>query len=261
VRNIGSAGPTEDPPVTVRCPLRDSLRSVYPWFALGGLLLLRKSNRTRRAWAILLPLLAVYGILGVMESTIKGHVFWYLSMHACAVTCEILRSLALGLAFTLAVSDLITVRYRFLRPFLTFATIFAAGSAAMLLNAPVALNGAVWVAAFGVTVLVFMAGLGVVTLLLRWLVSRRQLAWCAGVCFVLGIGPILAYAGNELLARSLQPLNMQSLSGAEQLRAALLLSQAVFAPYLVLFLFALPALLSPFYRPRFTSCLARLNSP
>jgi len=195
-----------------------------------------------------------------MESTIKAHVFWYLSMHACAVTCEILRSLALGLAFTLAVSDLIKVPYRFLRPLLTFVTIFAAGSAAVLLNAPVALNGAVWVAAFGVTILVFIAGLGVVALLLRRLVSRHQLAWCVGVCFVLGIGPILAFAGSELLVRSLQPLNMQSLSGAEQIRVAFILLQAVLAPYLVLFLFALPALLSPSYRPQFTSCLARLNN-
>jgi hypothetical protein len=255
-------GPAEDPPVTVECPLRDSLRTVYPWFALGGLLLLRKSNRTRRAWAILLPLLAIYGILGVMESTIKGHTLWYVSVHACSVACAILQSLALGLAFHLAVSDRIKIPYRFLRFLLTFAVIFAAGSAALLLNAPVALNTVVWVAALGVTVLVFLVGLAVVTSLLRRLVSRHQLAWHAGVCLVLGIGPILVFAGNEwLLHYFMPPLNAQSLNAGEQLRIATILSQVLFTPYFMVFWFAVPALLSPFYRPRFASCFLRLNHP
>ena len=72
VRTLGSAGPLEGPPVMVDCPLRDSLRSVYPWLALPALLLLRRNNRNRRAWAVLLPLLAIYGILHVVESRPDG---------------------------------------------------------------------------------------------------------------------------------------------------------------------------------------------
>jgi hypothetical protein len=257
-RDIGSLGPVEGPPVVVSGSLPDSLRSIYLWFALGGLLLLRRANRTRAAWGVILPLLAVYAILHVVERTVNSHGLWNVTPYLCSLACEMLRSLALGLAFLLAVSDVIKFRRRVLRALMKFLIVVITGSAAIALNAPLSvavrlhqstLNVFLWTMLFGIMVLVFMIGLGVISALLRRLTRGRALKWCARVCFALGAASILILVGTRLLIGS-----TQLMSSRQSLFTAGALLEPFLAPYLVFFWFVLLALLSPFYRQRFTNC-------
>lgn len=246
-------------------PPRDSLRSVYLWFVLGGLLLLRRANRTRAAWGVILSLVAVYAILHVMERTVNSHGLWNVTPFLCSLACEMLRSLALGLAFLLAVSDTIQFRQRALRALMKFLIVVVTGSAAIALNAPLfvvmrlhqsTLNVFLWTVVFGMMVLVFMIGLSVISALLRRLAGGRALKWCARVCFALGAASILTLVGTRLLMGS-----TQLMSNRQSLFTAGALLEPFLAPYLVFFWFVLLALLSPFYRQRFTNCFVGSDLP
>jgi hypothetical protein len=238
--------------------LPDSLRSVYLWFALGGLLLLRRANRTRAAWGIILPLVAVYTILHVVERTVNSHGLWNVTPFLCSLACEMLRSLALGLAFLLAVSDVIKFRWRVLQTLVEFLVIVGTGCATIALNAPLfvvmrlhqsTLNVFLWTVIFGLMVLVFMIGLGIISALVRRLARGRALKWCARVCFALAAASILVLVGARLLMGS-----TQLMSSRQSLFTAGALLEPFLAPYLVFCWFALLARLSPFYRQRFTNC-------
>ncbi len=250
VRNIESVASVEGPPAMVECPLGDSLRSVYPLFALCGLLLLRRVTRTRAAWALLLPLAAIYAASYIGEAAISHLASWYATPSICSTLCEMLRALALGLAFLLALSDLIRVRHRFLGFLLTSLVIFIVGAAAILLNAPFALESWVWVVAFGFLLLIFRLGLSLLAALLRKLSRRDLLPPYAGVCLLLGVGSILILTGAGLASHSVKLLSTQHL-----LLYVAAVPQPFLAPYFVFFWFVLLALLSPFYRQRFTDCL------
>jgi hypothetical protein len=265
VRDIGSLGSIEGPPAVISASLPDSLRSVYLWFVLGGLLLLRRANRTGAAWGVIPPLLAVYAILHMVERTVGSHGIWNVTPYLCSLACEMLRSLALGLAFLLAVSDIIWFRRRVLRAAMKFLIVVVTGTAAIALNAPLSvavrlqqstLNVFLWTLLFGIMVLVFMIGLGVVSALLRRLARERALKWCAYVCFALGAASILVLVGTRLLIGS-----TQLMSSRQSLFWAGALLEPFLAPYLVLFWFALLALLSPFYRQRFTNCFVGGATP
>jgi hypothetical protein len=238
----------------VECPLRDSLRSVYPWFVLMLLMLLRRSNRTRRAWAVFLPLLAIYGVLRLAENGSDGPMAWYVSMHIRAFVCESLRALALGIALLVAISDSIRVRSAFLRRLLALVVVLSGGTAAILLNAPIAANSAIPVVAFAAIVLISALGVAVISVLLRWLLGRHDLRWHVSVYLMLAVGPFLLIRGVRLLLlhgpRSL-------LSTLQQVTIAGIVTQVLFAPYFVFFCFALLALLSPANRRRLANCLAK----
>lgn len=253
-------GPAAGPALSVPCALSDSLRSVYLWFILGGLLLLRRANRTKAAWTIVLPLLAVYAVLHVVEGIVGSQSDWCFTPFLGGLVCEMLRSFALGLAVLLTVSDRIKVRSRVLRAALTFVILVAAGSAAIVLNAPLSsvtstrptlfLSPAQWSIVFGLGVLIFLIGLGVISAVLRWLTGRRALAWCGQVCFTLGMVSVMVLMGTKLLIDWTQLGNRQSqlyfCGGA--------FVETFLAPYFVFFWFVLLALWSPFYRQRFTNC-------
>jgi hypothetical protein len=253
VRNLGSAGPSEGLPITVDCPLWDSLRSVYPWLALSALLLLRRNNRNRRAWAVLLSLLAVYGILHVVESRPDGPMTWYISIYVRSFVCDALRALALGVALLLAVSDRIRFRSSVLRRLLSILIVFVGGGAAVLLNAPLAVNNTIWVLAFALILFVAALGMSIIARLLRWVLGRTDLRWHAAVYLVLGVGPILLVHGARLLIGTYPAM----LSTLNQVLLASIVSQIVFAPYFVFFCFAVLALLSPFHRQRLAHCFAK----
>jgi hypothetical protein len=248
----------EGPPVVVSSSLPDSLRSVYLWFVLGGLLLLRRANRTRAAWGVILPLVAVYIILHIVERTVNSHGTWNVTPYLCSLACEMLRSLALGLAFLLAVSDAIPFRRRVLRAPVRFLIVVLTGSATIALNAPLfvamrlqqtTLNVFLWTMLFGVMVLAFMIGLSVISAVLRRRTSGRGLQWCAPVCFALGAASILALVGIKLLI-----VGARLMSSQQSIFAVGALLEPFLAPYLVFFWFALLALWSPFYRQRFADC-------
>jgi hypothetical protein len=260
VRDLGPLGPREGPPVSVWCPLSDSLRSLCPGFLLGGLLLLRKANRTRAAWAVLFPLVAVYLVLHIVEGLVNNHSTWNCTAYFCSLACEMLRSFALGLAVLLTVSDLIRVRRRLLRAAAVFLIVVLSGSTSRLLNAPLSvvmqpnppstLSALAWSILFGVLVLVFLLALSAITALLRRWTGSQTLKWCARVCLVLGIASVLVLAGVKPLLASTQFLPTRHLIfnlGA--------LTQPLLAPYFVFLWFAVLALLSPFYRQRFAVCL------
>jgi hypothetical protein len=225
------------------------------------LLLLRKSTRTRAAWAVLLPLAAVYLLLHVVEGTVNNLGTWNYTAYYCSLACEMLRSLALGLAVLLTLSDLIRVRRRFLRAVLVFSIVVFSGSIARVLNAPLfvvvqsqpprALDALTWSIEFGVLVLVFLLGLRFITGLLRRWAPEHMLTWYAGICLLLGMTSILVMGIAKLLHDSATLLSTWKLTfflGA--------LPQPFLAPYLVFFWFTLLAVLSPFYRQRFANCLA-----
>ena len=245
--------------------LPDSLRSAYLWFVLGGLLILRRANRTRAAWGVILPLVAVYTILHVVERTVGSHGIWNVTPYLCSLACEMLRSLALGLAFLLAVSDAIRFRRRVFRALMKFLIVVATGTAAIALNAPLSvslrlhestLNVFLWTIVFGIMVLVFMIGVSVISAPLRWLTGGRALKWCARVCFALGAASLLVLVGTKWLIGSTQLMSSQ-----QSFFYAGALLEPFLAPYVVFFWFVLLALLSPFYRQRFTNCFVGGAAP
>jgi len=203
-QNVGSLGPTEGAPVTAYCPLGDSLRGALLWFVLL-VLLLRRSNRSRQAWAVLLPLAAIYVTVGVVESRFTCRGLFYSTLHACSVLCESLRTLAVAIAVLLAISDRITLRNRMLRFLLVLGILFAAGVISILPNAPVVSGTAIWIAEFGFYLLVFLIGHAILHTLLRWLSGRRELVWSMGVALVIGIGPLLAFPIVVMLLRRFSP--------------------------------------------------------
>ncbi|MCU0914370.1 MAG: hypothetical protein MUC88_07405 [Planctomycetes bacterium] len=265
-RDLGVLGPVTGPAVSVPGARWDSLRGIYLWFVLGGLLLLRRANRTRAAWTIFLPLLAVYGVLHVVEEIVNNCTIWSFTPFLCAVAGEMLRSLALGLALLLTVSDRIRIRSRALRAALILVIIVAVGSAAVALNTPLAsirsakpplsLPPAVWSILFGIAVLIFLIGMGLISAVLRRLTGRRALLWFGGICFALGTASILVLVGTKLLIDSAPLMNTRQLFFY---RGALL--EPLLAPYLVFFWFILLALASPFYRRRFTHCFLGESRP
>ncbi len=250
MRNIESVASVEGQPAVVECPLGDSLRSVYPLFVLCGLLLRRRVTRTRAAWALLLPLAAVYVASSIGQTAVSHLARWYVTPSICATICEMLRALALGLAFLLALSDLIKVRRRLLRFLLTSLVIFVVGAATILLNAPFAFENPAWVVAFGLLLLIFRLGLSLIAALVRRLSRPDPLSWCAGVCFLLGVDAILILTGAGLASHSVKLLSTRT-----SLLWVAAVPQPFLAPYFVFFWFVLLALLSPFYRRRFTDCL------
>jgi hypothetical protein len=248
-QDIGSLGPARGPAVPAYCPIGDSLRRVFLWLVLFALLL-RKPNRTRQAWTLVLALGAISLILHAAESHINAHVIFYLHRHICTIICELLQSLAVAIAVLLAVSDRITLCNRPLRFLVVFLILFAAGAAAILPNASVVAGASVWVAVVGFVLFVFLIGHAILQALLRWLVSRRRLAWSTGISLLLGASPILAFAVvGSFLNRSLQ---LQST--IESFRFAVTLSQAILGPYFVLFWFLLLGLLVPLHRQRLAQC-------
>jgi hypothetical protein len=254
VRNLPFVASTEGEPTVIECPLHDSLRSVYPWFALGGLLLLRRATRTRAAWTLLFPLGASYVGLYLAENAVGRLALWYVTPTVCSIFCEILRSLALGLAFLLVLSDLIRIRQRFLRFVVTTLVIFVTGSTALLFNAPFLLESWVWVVAFGLLLVLFRLGLSLGAALLRRFAHGPVLPRCAGICLVPALSSILLLAAIGLTICS--PAFMMThrvLSMTLYFVAAT--PQPLLAPYFVFFWFVLPALWSPFYRQHFTDCL------
>ncbi len=84
----------------------------------------------------------------------------------------------------------------------------------------------------------------------------RALKWCARICFALGAASILILVGTKLLIGS-----TQLMSSRQSLFTTGALLEPFLAPYLVFFWFVLLALLSPFYRQRFTNCFVGGAAP
>ena len=156
-QDLGALGPAQGPPVRAYCPAQDSLRRVLVWLVLLALLL-RKPNRNRQAWSVVLALGAVSVLLHLSEGYINTHITFYLHRQICTVVCESLQALAGALAVLLALSDLFLVRRRFLRFVLVYLILFEVGAAAIFANAPIALSTGAWIGAYGFFLLLFLIG-------------------------------------------------------------------------------------------------------
>lgn len=253
VRDLGTRGPTEGPAIVVDCPARDSARSVLLWLVLIALLLLRKVNRTRRAWIVLLPLLAIYGILHIVENTHSSFGVWYISIYFRSFVCDALRALGLAIALLATVSDLMQARPRCFRLVFACMIVLLAGGVAIGVNAPAASSTEAWIAGFCVMTLLSAFGLGIIAILLRRIIGRSDPRALAGACLVVGAGPICVLEGINLLCGSIRP----SITMDITMVGARIFSQIAFAPYLVFFCFLLLAVLSPLYRRRLTGCFGR----
>lgn len=243
--DFGTLGPREGSPVTVDCSVGDALRSVFLWLVLLALLL-RRPNRNRQAWTLVLALGAIFLLLHAAESLINAHIIFYLHRHMCTILCEMLRTLAGAIAVLLALSDLLPRRHRLLRFVLVLLVLFAAGAAAILLNAPIVSEPPIWILVFGLFLLPFLAGHAILRRLLRWRAGPRQLAWSTGVSLLLGLAPLLAFVIiGSILNRS---VHLQSVTIS--FRFAVMLAHAFLGPYFILFWFLLLGLLVPLYRRR-----------
>ena len=242
--DLGALGPVEGPAIPVESPIQDALRGVFLWLVLL-VLLFRKPNWNRQAWAIVLALGVVFLVLHAAESLINLYVVYHADRYASAILLDMLRFLAGALAVLLAVSDGITLRHRWGRFLPVFLILFVAGAAALLLNPPIVITFEAWLLIFGVFLLLFLVGHVLLGTLLGWLTGPRRLAWTAALTLPLGAAPLLICAGlGPLLDRSIG-------SGAALavFRAAAA-AQAILGPYFVLSWFLLLGLLVPFYRRR-----------
>ncbi len=123
--DLGPLGPRDGPAVRVNCPVGDSLRSVAGWFVVVLLLLLRKANRVKEAWALLVPLLVVYLVLAVAERQLNAYLIFHIHQYICSATADLLRYFALSLAILLAIADRLDIPWRPVRFVLVFLFLLA----------------------------------------------------------------------------------------------------------------------------------------
>ena len=258
-QNIGSRGPRVGEALTVQCPVTDSLRSVYLWTALI-LLLWRKENRTRAAWAILVPLVTVDLLLALAESQLNRFFVFHHHQYLCSTCAQLLSFFALSLAILLTAADLSRLRSRLLHFLLVYLFLFLVAVWQITPNPQPLLPMGAWVAFYGVFLFAFMLSQAVLKTLLRSLIKpARVWAWYTGFCLVFGLLPVLVLGGIEWsLDRSRQPQ-----SSLEFYRFCIMLSAAVCLPWLVYFCFMVLARRNRFYAERFADAfgISPLLSP
>ena len=81
--------------------MEDSLRSVAGWFVVILLLLLRKANRVKEAWTLLVPLVALYLALATAERQLNAYLIFHLHQYICSGLADLLRYFALSVAIVL----------------------------------------------------------------------------------------------------------------------------------------------------------------
>jgi hypothetical protein len=229
-QDLGALGLRAGEPLRLSCPPGDALRGIVGWVPLLLLLLLRKANRTRQIWAVLLPTLALYLVFGVAERTLNAYLVFHYHQYICSVIADLMRFLAVSLALVVAVADLLTPPWRWLRFLVLYFLLFLATNLQIASNAWPFLSASAWTAFFAVFLLIFLTGHGVVTAVLRhWVGAERFRTFYAGFCVVAGTVPLLILAAVEWkLSRS-----MQLSSTTERFRIIVVLASALSLPWLV----------------------------
>ena len=234
--------------VPVECPVGDSLRSVAGWFVLVLLLLLRKANRLRAAWALLIPLVAVYLALAVAERALNAYLIFHYHQYICSAIADLLRYLALSLAILLAIADRLDIPWRLLRFVLVFLFLLLCGDVQVTINEWPFLQVGQWATFFAVILGLFMIGHSLVHAVLRRCFRPARFRWWyPGFCLVFGLVPLLVLGAIEFYPRH----SAQLQSALELYRIVVVLTSAITLPYLVFYAFILLALCSPLYCDRF----------
>lgn len=248
-QDIGSLGPRTGPVTIVDCPAWDSMRGAYLWILLVCLLL-RRPNRSIRAWTILIPLVFIHLILRVTERNLNAYFVFYLHQDLCSTLGDLLRLFAQGTAVYLAVGDLVKARNGTLRFALSFLALFLTGAACIRHN-PWPIESQPWTSWYGGFLLIFLIGHSLAgALLYRWVSPARFNRWYASFCLIFGLCPILILGGIEWWLCGPQQLA----SSLESMRTAIVLAGALTVPYFVWFWFAILAMRSPLYGERFEHC-------
>jgi hypothetical protein len=234
--------------VQVNCPVGDSLRSIAGWFVVVLVLLLRKANRVKEAWKLLVPLVVVYLALAVTERQLNAYLIFHVHQYVCSALADLLRYFALSLAILLAIADCLDIPWRPVRFVLVFLFLLLCADVQIATNEWPCLDAGKWAVIFAVILLLFMVGHSLVHAVLgRCFKPARFRWWYGGFCLVFGLVPMLALGAVEVhLSRS-----VQLSSTLEQYRIVVVLASAITLPYLLFFAFVLLALRSPLYRERF----------
>ena len=225
----------------------DSLRSAVGWFVLVLLLVLRKANRVKKAWALLAPLVVLYLVLAVAERQLNTYLIFHIHQYICSAAADLLRYFALSLAILLAIADHLDIPWRPVRFVLVFLLLLLCAEVQIVINEWPFLDTGVWASIFGVILLLFLVGHSLIHAVLRhWFKPDRFRWWYGGFCLVFALAPMLALGAVEAhLSRSAHLTNT-----LEQFRVVVVLASAIALPYLVFFAFVVLALRSPLYRDR-----------
>jgi hypothetical protein len=220
---------------------------VVGWFVVILLLLLRKANRVKEAWKLLVPLGVVYLALAVAERQLNAYLIFHIHQYICSALAYLLRYLALSLAILLAIADRLDIPWRPVRFVLVFFFLLLCADVQIAINEWPFLDAGIWVRIFAVILLLFVVGHSLLhAVLRRWVKPARFRWWYGGFCLVFGLAPLLTLGAVEAhLSRA-----VQLSSTLEQYRVAVVLASAISLPYLLFFAFILLAVRSPLYRDR-----------
>jgi hypothetical protein len=211
-------------------------------------LLLRKANRLKAAWTLLIPLVVIYLALAVAERQLNAYLVFNYHQYICSALADLLRYLALSLAILLAIADCLDILWRLLRFVLVFLFLLLCADVQVGTNEWPFLDAGKWAIIFAVILLLFMVGHSLVHAVLRRCFKPARFRWWyGGFCLVFGLVPLLVLGVIEFYPRH----SVQLQSSMELYRVVVVLTSAITLPYLVLSAFILLALRSPFYRERF----------
>jgi hypothetical protein len=224
------------------------MRSVAGWFVVVAVLLLRKANRVREAWALLVPLAVLYLALAFTERQLNGYLVFHYHQYICSAMGDLLRYFALSVAILLAIADRLDIPWRPVRFVLVFLLLLLCADAQISANAWPFLEAGRWAMIFTVMLVVFTVGHSVVHAIFRRCFKPARFRWWySGFCLVFGLAPMLVLGMLEVhLSRSIQLS-----STLEQFRIVVVLASAITLPYLVFYGFVLLALRNSLYRERF----------
>jgi hypothetical protein len=210
-------------------------------------LLLRKANRVKEAWKLLVPLVVVYLALAVAERQLNAYLIFHLHQYICSALADLLRYLALSLAILLAIADRLDIPWRPVRFVLVFLLLLLCADVQIALNQWPCLDAERWTFIFAWFLFLFLVGHSLLRAVLRRCVKPARFRWWyGGFCLVFGLVPLLVLGAMEAhLSRAIQLS-----STYEQFRVAVVLASAISLPYLLFFAFTLLALRSPLYRDR-----------
>jgi hypothetical protein len=212
------------------------------------LLLLRKANRLKAAWTLLVPLVAVYLALAVAERQLNAYLVFHYHQYICSALADLLRYFALSLAILLAIADCLDIPWRLLRFVLVFLFLLLCADVQVGTNEWPFLDAGKWAIIFAVILFLFMVGHSLVHAVLRRCFKPARFRWWyGGFCLVFGLVPLLVLGVIEFYPRH----SVQLQSAMEQYRVVVVLTSALTLPYLVFYAFILLALRSSFYRARF----------
>ena len=212
------------------------------------LLSLRKANRVKEAWALLVPLAVLYLVLAVAERQLNAYLVFHYHQYICSALADLLRYFALSLAVLLAIADRLDIPWRLVRFVLVFLFLLLCADAQIATNEWPFLDAGKWAIIFALILVLFMVGHSLFHAVLRRCFKPARFRWWyGGFCLAFGLAPMLALGVVEAhLSRSIQLS-----STLEQFRVVVVLASAITLPYLLFFAFILLALRSPLYCDRF----------